>query len=483
MSKKVIIIGAGLTGLSAGIHLQQNGVETEIFELAGQAGGMCTTWVREGYRFDGCIHWMVGTKPGTGIHKLYREVDALQANTPIFNAPNLAAEVNRTFYEIPLNLKGFRDFLLSLAPEDSMRIEDFCANIDIMAKTEMPLGSPSGLLGLARMMLRSGGFMKLAVKYGKLQVKDFVESLENGVLKRILYSLFPADYSLFALYMMLGTRMSGNAGYPLGGALDVIKRMVSKYVSLGGKCHFNARVDEIVVENGKAAGIKTKGTFHKADAVIAACDMYDTLHRMLGGRYKHPQLDTLLESASLFHPLCVVSFGLKKRFGLPFSTDFECPEGIETAPGFVMDRLSINSYEFDPASAPQNCSSVMVMLPAPLDYWQNLRKDDRNAYNQRKSKLADDVRIALESKLPGFSDAVAVTDVATPATYVRYANLFKGSWEGFEPKPDVLRTNISKTIPGIDHLLLAGQWTTIGGGICTAVSDGKVAAYRILRGK
>ncbi|MDD3947150.1 MAG: NAD(P)-binding protein, partial [Clostridia bacterium] len=42
MDKKVIIIGAGLAGLSAGIYLQQKGVQTEIFELAGWAGGMCT---------------------------------------------------------------------------------------------------------------------------------------------------------------------------------------------------------------------------------------------------------------------------------------------------------------------------------------------------------------------------------------------------------------------------------------------------------
>jgi|GEM_PF-1896338 len=45
MSKKVLIIGAGLAGLSTGIYLQQQGVQTEIFEISGQAGGMCTTWV------------------------------------------------------------------------------------------------------------------------------------------------------------------------------------------------------------------------------------------------------------------------------------------------------------------------------------------------------------------------------------------------------------------------------------------------------
>ena len=68
MPKRVIIIGAGLAGLSAGIHLQNSGIATEIFELSGQAGGMFSAWEREHYRFDGCIHWMVGTRPVSYTH-------------------------------------------------------------------------------------------------------------------------------------------------------------------------------------------------------------------------------------------------------------------------------------------------------------------------------------------------------------------------------------------------------------------------------
>jgi phytoene dehydrogenase-like protein len=93
MEKKVVIIGAGLAGLSAGIHLQQRGIQTEIFEMAGQAGGMCTAWERGGYRFDGCIHWMVGTQPGNDFNRLYLEIDALTKDTPIHNAESIKTEI------------------------------------------------------------------------------------------------------------------------------------------------------------------------------------------------------------------------------------------------------------------------------------------------------------------------------------------------------------------------------------------------------
>ncbi|OYT33480.1 hypothetical protein B6U96_15390 [Archaeoglobales archaeon ex4484_92] len=61
MSKKVIIIGAGIAGLSTGCYLQMNGYETQIFEMSQSPDGLCTSWKRKGYVFDGCIHWLVGS--------------------------------------------------------------------------------------------------------------------------------------------------------------------------------------------------------------------------------------------------------------------------------------------------------------------------------------------------------------------------------------------------------------------------------------
>lgn len=60
--------------------------------------------------------------------------------------------------------------------------------------------------------------------------------------------------------------------------------------------------------------------------MIAACDIYDTLHNMLGGKYPHKQLDSMLQSAKLFEPILMVSFGLDRRFGFPFSRSYEFPK-------------------------------------------------------------------------------------------------------------------------------------------------------------
>ena len=68
---KVNIIGAGISGLSAGCYLQMNGFDTQIFEKHSIPGGLCTSWQNGEYTVDGSLHWILGTKEGSGFHKMW----------------------------------------------------------------------------------------------------------------------------------------------------------------------------------------------------------------------------------------------------------------------------------------------------------------------------------------------------------------------------------------------------------------------------
>jgi hypothetical protein len=76
--KSIIIIGAGLAGLSAGCYGQMNGYRTQIFEMHTTPGGLCTAWKRKGYTFDGCIHWLTGSRSGV-FHRFYEELGAVMS--------------------------------------------------------------------------------------------------------------------------------------------------------------------------------------------------------------------------------------------------------------------------------------------------------------------------------------------------------------------------------------------------------------------
>lgn len=481
MEKKVIIIGAGLTGLSAGIHLQKKGINTEVFEISGSAGGVCIAWERQGFRFDSCIHWMVGTAPDNSFNDLYREVDALTADSEIYNEESLKYETDGKVTEIPLRYPEFKEFLLKVSPQDSRQIQDFCRELEKIMASKMPASSPSSFLSVLRILKESMPFLNMVRKYSGMTTGEFSERFSSPALKSILSMLMPASYSAAALFMMLTTRLGGNAGYPLGGAYEVVGRMVKKYTALGGVIHYNSRVDEIIIENDRAAGVRSKGNTYTADAVIAACDMHDTLKNMLGGRYPHKQLDKMLDSSELFDPICYVSYGLDRRFGIPSSLILHCPEGVDAAPDYREEYIFVRSFEFDSSSAPEGCSSIMVMINSRLDSWQTLRKENMEQYRAMKQKLADEVTSILDRKYPGFRESIRVQDVSTPATYLRYTNVYKGSWEGFAPTPAALRANIKKSVDGIKGLYLAGQWTTPGGGLCTAVQSGKATAEAIIK--
>ena len=76
MDKKVIIIGAGLAGLSAGCYAKMNGFKSQIFEHHTVPGGVAAAWMRKDYLIDGGVHFIMGYKPGTTLHQTFKDLGA-----------------------------------------------------------------------------------------------------------------------------------------------------------------------------------------------------------------------------------------------------------------------------------------------------------------------------------------------------------------------------------------------------------------------
>src|SRR5512147_1558657 len=77
MEKRMVIIGAGVAGLSTGCYALMNGYKTTIFEMHKIPGGLCTAWKRKGYTFDISMHMLVGSRSGP-LHTMWRELGAVQ---------------------------------------------------------------------------------------------------------------------------------------------------------------------------------------------------------------------------------------------------------------------------------------------------------------------------------------------------------------------------------------------------------------------
>ena len=81
MKKKIVIIGAGIGGLSAGIYALKAGYDAVIYEKNHAAGGECMGWNRNGCHIDNCIHWLTGTDKNTSLWQVWKTIGAIDENT------------------------------------------------------------------------------------------------------------------------------------------------------------------------------------------------------------------------------------------------------------------------------------------------------------------------------------------------------------------------------------------------------------------
>ena len=225
--KSVIIIGAGIAGLSAGCYAGMNGYHARVFEAHSLPGGLCTSWNKGGYTIDGCIHWLVGTKPHTDMNAMYLELGALQGNK-VVNHEEFLRIVHPSGKTLILYADADRleKHMLELDPLDEPVIKEFCSAIRDFSKMDIANMKPKELMDFSDMlhlapMLPYMGKMK---KYGSQTAKEFVEKFKDPVMKDMITNIVPIpEFPILLVIMMMSFQHAQNAGYPLGGSLEFSK--------------------------------------------------------------------------------------------------------------------------------------------------------------------------------------------------------------------------------------------------------------------
>jgi phytoene dehydrogenase-like protein len=485
MAKKIVIIGGGVAGLSAGIYAKLNGFDAEIIEMHSVTGGQCTAWDRKGYRFDYCLHWLVGTRKGP-FNDIWRETNVLNDTVEIIDHEvhtKLFADDGREFI-LYTNLNRWEEYLCNMAPEDTKKIKKMCTDMRKSAFLQ-PFSDPPKLRQFGQTivsMLSMMPVMILFMKYGRRSCNEYFRKLgfTNESLKYFLNSIFgQRDFSALAFIMIFAWFNQKNAGYLIGGSLPMAKRMTDRYLDLEGKLRTNSRVTQIVVENNIAKGvILSDGTEIKADYVISAADGHSTIFNMLEGKYLDKKISNAYENWELFTPIVQVSFGINKKI------ESEVP--VET--WIIKDQIigrtkttngySIMNYCFDRTMAPEGKSVIVIRFDSPWELWKDINTSD---YKNEKEQIEKDAKTILEKRYPGISTYIEICDIATPVTDVNYTGVWKGSYEGFMPSSKNLMDNINPSISGLKKFYMAGQWLFPGGGLPPAGQSGKWAIQYICK--
>jgi phytoene dehydrogenase-like protein len=480
--KRVLIIGAGVAGLSAGCYARMNGYDTQILESHTLPGGLCTSWKRKGYTIDGSCHWVTGSGPANGYYRVWQELGALKDRVFIEYDyfARFRGDDGRVFnlYTDPQRLERH---MKELSPADAKPIEEFCGLASLFRSFSMPVGRPAELMTALdgiRIMMQMRPFMKVFKGGAAYQTSTFAARFKDPLLRDgIIYAMYGASDSLFPLIMTLGTMGAKAAGYPLGGSLEFARAIERRYTGLGGRVSYNMRVQKVLEKDGHATGVRcADGTTAEADVVISACDMRQTLFSFLDGSRVDPVHRELLESGKLIDPAVQVSFGVDMDLSgaeLGFSEAFHLRDPICIG-GRKIEWYNAKHYCFDPSMAPRGKSVVTSIFLTDWRYWETMARNPA-AYTAEKERIAADCLRSLEVRYPGISAKVEMSDVVTPLTYVRYTGNWKGVYMTWVLDGAFRRKHryIPKTVPGLDGFYLASMWTDAPGGLPGAAAAGR----------
>ncbi len=493
MPEKTIIIGAGAYGLALGCYLQMNGFDTEIFEMHDLPGGVCTAWKRGGYTFDACIHWLMGSSPGTNMHEMWKELHAVQGRRfvewDVYTRVRTRGGETFTVYTDPARLEAE---MRRLAPDpaDGRPIHSLCAAIRRFSRVDLPITTEKmGLFTKLGYLLPFAALAPALRRWGALNIEGFCARLKSRALAEALATLYGGlenmpDFPVSGMIMMLAFMHKRSNGYPIGGSLEFTRAIERRYLELGGRIRYKARVERILVENDRAVGVVSGGEEHRADEVISCADGHTTLYELLGGRYLSPELRRAYETYPIFPSLVYVSVGIGRDLSdkpatsiFPLKKEIVLEDGARTVP-----TLGVRLFHFDPTTAPSGKTAAVAMIDTRnFDWWKGLRESDPAKYREEKRRIGEAVVEALDAEFGDIKPHVEVVDVATPATWQRYTGNWKGSYEGFLPTRNTMMKSLGFTLSGLSHFHMNGQWVSIGGGLPPAGMNGRALAKRLCR--
>ena len=488
MARSIIIIGAGMGGLAAGIYGQMNGYETQVFEMHAKPGGQCTSWKRKGYTFDPCIHHFFGCKPGTRVYQMWHELGALPRELVTLEACTAVLSPDGKMLVDYYDLERLKETLLKLSPADSKTIEQYIAAIKVFSNERISDAMDSGSFWK---MLTVFPVMLSMRKWTKMNMRTFAEGFSDPFLRKacaLLVYANPDGPLAFHLARHAGG-LSGDIQWPLGGAGELAKSIETHYLTLGGKIHYRSRVGRILIENDKAVGIKlADGSEHRADIVISNADGRKTILNMLDGKYMNETVRGYCARLSDETPFAIdVFLGINRDLSREPSSLVLLLDPPVTIANHKYEDIEAQLYGFDETVAPASKGTIKVELTASYAYWRQLYNDDREKYKQEKQKVAEQVIEVLESHFRGIREQAEVMDVCTLMTWERYMGGTQGWFNfpnrklDFTMREELSDKKFKTTLPGLSSFYFAGVWATAMGSLAHNANSGKTIIRRICK--
>jgi len=487
----VVVIGAGIGGLSCGAVLAREGLKVLVVEQHHRPGGYCTSFRRNGFTFDVAINSLSSCNRSGWIGSLLNRLGLEQEIEFIRLDP--IKELIFPQLRFPLCAR-YEDYLLRLKetfPSEEKGIERVFATLEgIFSELKrMPLFfDPGSLRGFGEnypyfIQYRSATLTQLLDQH----LRD--ERLKGLISGQCMYmGVSPAQASVICMGSMLIGYLQDGSYQARGGVQRLADVLASGLRDLGGHLLLSRRVKEILLKGEKAVGVRLEdGQQIAAGAVVSAIDARQTFLQLLGedgvGIEFRQRIKAMRPSLSYFMVFLGLDLPLPEMglcHHIDYFSTFEIQSIFETqvAGELKEEAISIGMgipTLLDPGLAPPGNHVLTLSLLTP--YW------GRRHWANRKVEVANRLIHISEKIIPGLSRHIRVQEISTPLTLERYTGNFEGAAYGWEQSPDQAGTRRLSPRTPIENLYLAGHWTHPGGGVASVAVSGRVAAEEILKGQ
>ena len=483
--KTVVIVGGGISGLTTGIYLLDNGYDVHIYEKHSIAGGACTGWVREGQYIDGCAHWIIGTNPDSCLRPIWEHIGAFDDAIRIYPTTSLTTfhfkDGPITFHA---DLQKLEEELLAMSPQDKRQIKSFIRTIKNYTHIKIPVSKPMERMNPFEFTAFGLSMIKAAIpfaKYKKVSVGEYASKFKD---KRIgdLFIRFMGDYyNMHSLFYILQGFCTNDAGIMEGGSLKMATSVAKTFESRGGTIHLNSPVKRIEVEGKKAKGITLEnGEFIPADFVVASTDSNETFQKLLPDVKMPKFFSDRYEQKDGYKLLSAFQFSFQTTLDLseaPRMSDF-LVEPFNIGPQTIT-HYGVRNFSFDKTLSRGKKTLLTILLPTHEETYDYLASLSKEEYVAEKERLGRKFLALLEKDLGAKPGEIKLLDVATPLTYTRYTNAFKGAYMSFVTTKHAKGLMEQTILRGYKNILIGGQWLMPPGGLPIAIMIGKHAAYNL----
>ena len=478
-----VIIGAGLGGLCCGAFLAKQGVPVTLIEQHNIPGGYATAFDRaEGsFTFDVSLH-------GIAIHnnateRILNELGVLK-ELDIVKLPEIFRQMGPDVdFTIQQHPEHFISFLTSRFPSEEQGIRRFFDKIARISEEVNKLHKKDGKFFILffpfqyknMWNVRNTSLADLLNQYTQnRELQNFLASFWAG------FGLPPSKLSAFYYSVAVGDYLKNGAYYIKNNSQTLSNKLAEIIMAHNGKIIFETRVEKILVQNKRVAGVKLdNGDTLSAKAVVSNSNIISTFTKMIP--QKHVPQDYLRKINACKPSLSsfVVWLGLNRELKgkiKAYCTHVE--SGQDPEQGYLANLngdvkngpYSVTIYDnlYKGYSMPGK-TTVALLFFCGYEPWKKFEEDYKREiktdYYAEKQKWTD-ILIHRTEKLviPGLSQMIEVQESATPLTNWRFTGNPNGAIYGSELTPENTFISRIKNRTPVKGLYLAGAWGYPGGG-------------------